>query len=55
MGVGAYNVEGERRWAVIGAAADGRVLFVVYTWRHGRIRVVTARDADLAQRRRYRR
>jgi hypothetical protein len=55
VGVGAYNAEGERRSAVVGATDDGRVLFVVYTWRRGNIRVVTARDADQAQRRRYRR
>ena len=28
MGTPAYNLEGERRWAVIGATEDGRVLFV---------------------------
>lgn len=55
LGTGAYHVEGERRSAVIGATEDGRVLLVVYTWRHGRIRVVTARDADRAQRRRHQR
>lgn len=55
VGIAAYNVTGERRSAVVGATEDGRVLFVVYTWRGGRIRVVTARDADQAQRRRYRR
>jgi uncharacterized protein len=55
LGAGAYNVGGERRSAVIGATEDGRILFVVYTWRDRKVRVVTARDADLAQRRRYRR
>jgi uncharacterized DUF497 family protein len=53
-GTGAYSTAGERRSAVVGATEDGRILFIVYTWRHGRIRVVTARDADQAQRRRYR-
>ena len=55
VGAGAYNMEAERRSAVIGATQDERILFVVYTWRQGKLRVVTARDADLAQRRRYRR
>jgi uncharacterized DUF497 family protein len=51
----AYDVEGEERRAVLGATEDGRVLFVVYTRRRGRLRVITARDAHPVQRRRYRR
>lgn len=39
----AYEVEGEERRAVVGATEDGRVLFVVYTRRDGRLRVITAR------------
>ncbi len=53
IGVSAYNVEGERRWAVIGATEAGRVLFVIFTRRSRRRRVVAARDADRAERRRY--
>jgi len=49
-----YNVPGERRRAVIGATVSGRVLFVVYTRRRDRIRVITARDADRHERRAYR-
>jgi len=55
VGTAAYNAPGERRSAVVGATEDGRLLFVVYTWRGRKVRVVTARDADQAQRRRYRR
>lgn len=55
VGVAAYNSTGERRSAVVGATADGRLLFVVYAWRQGKLRVITAREADQAQRRRYRR
>jgi len=55
VGVSAYNAEEERRWAVLGASEDGRILFVVFTRRRGRIRVVTARDATLRERRSYRR
>jgi uncharacterized protein len=55
LGTSAYSVGRERRSALIGATQDGRVLLIVYTWRSGAIRVVTARDADQAQRRRYRR
>src|SRR5213595_2557833 len=40
---------------MIGATIDGRILCVVYTRRDEQVRVVTARDADTAQRRRYRR
>jgi uncharacterized protein len=50
----AYNTPVERRSAVIGEAA-GRVLVVVYTRRGRRTRVVTARDATAAERRKYRR
>jgi len=52
-GLPAYNVGNERRWAFIGNAG-GRLLFVVYTRRGSRIRVVAARDAELAERRQYR-
>ncbi len=55
LGVPAYNLRGEVRWAVLGATEAGRVLFVVLTRRHGRIRVVTARDATPREKRRYRR
>lgn len=51
-----YDTATERRWGPVGATEDGRVLFVIYTHRAGRtIRVVTARDADPDERRRYRR
>lgn len=51
----AYNARGERRWALLGATKAGRILFVVFTHRRGRIRVVTARDAVRSEKRRYRR
>jgi uncharacterized DUF497 family protein len=50
----AYNIRGERRWALLGATEPGDFLFVVYTRRHGRIRVVTARVASDREKRRYR-
>ncbi len=55
IGAAAYNVGQERRWAHLGATELGRILFVVFTRRGGRIRVITARDAERAERRRYRR
>lgn len=51
----AYNAASERRYGLIGATEAGRVLYVVYTERSGDFRVVTARDADVSQKRRYRR
>ncbi|HZO30431.1 MAG TPA: BrnT family toxin [Chloroflexota bacterium] len=53
IGVDARNSANERRWAVVGATEDGRVLFIVFTWRSGRIRIISAWDADRADRRRY--
>jgi uncharacterized DUF497 family protein len=55
IGTDAYNAEAERRWAAIGATEDGRILYVVYTVRGGRVRVITAYDASPTDRRRYRR
>ncbi|MGH3087709.1 MAG: BrnT family toxin [Rubrobacteraceae bacterium] len=52
---GAYNTETERREAWIGATDEGRTLFVVYTLREEKLRPVTFRDADDAEKRRYRR
>jgi uncharacterized protein len=49
----ASNVLGERRWAFIAATADDRVLFVVYTWREDRIRVISARPANTREQRSY--
>jgi len=47
----AYNVEGERRFAILGATEAGRLLFVVYTKRDKCIRVITAREAAYLKRR----
>jgi uncharacterized protein len=49
----AYNVPGERRQAILGLTEVGRLLYVVYTLRRGRIRVVTARAADEGESRSY--
>jgi len=40
--LGSEVVDGEERYASLGATAKGRVLLVVTTWRNDRIRVVTA-------------
>lgn len=54
IGAPAYRVRAEQRWAALGATEDGRVLFVVFTRRRSRVRVVTARDASRRESRRYR-
>lgn len=54
MGAGAYRVAAERRWALLGATEAGRILFVVYTRRCRRLRVVTGREASDREKRRYR-
>ena len=48
-----YNTATERRRAVFGATETGRVLFIVFTHRQGKIRVVTARDAEPDERQTY--
>lgn len=50
----AYRVLHERRRAALGSTSAGRLLFVVFTHRPERIRIITARDATARERRRYR-
>lgn len=54
VSVTVYNTETEKRRGLLGKTAGNRVLFIVYTMRDGRIRVVTARGAEEKERRRYR-
>ena len=49
----ARRAPGEKRFAFVGATGEGRVLFIVYAERDGRVRPITARDASAAQKRRY--
>jgi uncharacterized protein len=53
--VEAKDVRGERREALIGSTAGGRIVFIVYTEREGKIRPISARHATDAEKRRYRR
>jgi uncharacterized protein len=55
IGTDAYGLNGEKRWAFIGATETGRVLFVVMTRRRSRVRVVTGRNATERETRQYRR
>ncbi len=50
----AYNQDGEKRKAVIGKTDDDVIIFVVTTRRGDQTRVVTARDAERNEKRRYR-
>lgn len=43
----------EERWVTVGHDPYQRVLVVVYTWRGERIRLISARRATGAERRRY--
>lgn len=47
------DTRGEERFVTLGLDALGRHLVVVYTWREGRIRIISARKASKAERRRY--
>ena len=44
---------GEARLIDLGWSAHGRLLLVVYTERHGRIRIISCRPATRQERRRY--
>lgn len=44
--------QSEQRYAALGMV-DGRLLFVAYTMRRGRIRIISARFAEPFERRKY--
>ena len=44
---------GEERFATVGLDPLGRILVVVYTWREQRARIISARPAIPAERKRY--
>ena len=47
------DASGEERFVTLGMDAMGRLLVVVYTWRGGRIRIISARKATKSERRHY--
>ncbi len=55
LGAPAHDTFREQRRGVIGATSAGRVIFVVITRRGDALRVVTARDANKRETRRYHR
>ena len=50
----AYNQGDEKRYGRIGVTDAGRIITVIFTYREGKVRVVTARDATANEKRRYR-
>lgn len=51
--LGPVLFDSEERFAVIGPTKKQRMLFVVYTLRMGKIRVISARDASRKERKGY--
>ncbi|MDQ3506967.1 MAG: BrnT family toxin [Actinomycetota bacterium] len=51
----AYIVEGERRWTFFAKTWEGRIMFVVYTMREDKVRVISAREAEDDEKRIYQR
>jgi len=45
--------EDEERWITLGRDALGRILIVVYTWRGGNVRLISARRATLREKNQY--
>lgn len=54
VGQDVKHSEEERRYYVLGMTDQGRRLFLVFTMREDRIRVITARDMSRKERRIYR-
>jgi len=54
LALAARRPSAEQRGVVLGATESGRILFVVFTKRGSAVRVVTARNANARQKRRYR-
>ncbi len=47
------EAQGEQRFVTLGVGGRGRILVVVYTYRKGTIRLISAWKANAKQRRRY--
>lgn len=43
----------EQRYAAFGRANNGRLLFIIFTWRNEQIRIISARNQDKKERRQY--
>jgi uncharacterized DUF497 family protein len=51
--LGPIRCDTENRFGLFGQTQKGRTLFVVYTLRNGKIRVISVRDASRQERRNY--
>ncbi|MGH3087007.1 MAG: BrnT family toxin [Rubrobacteraceae bacterium] len=49
-----YVAKGEKRWTFFAKTWGGRILFVVYTMREDKVRVISAREAEDDEKRIYR-
>lgn len=45
--------EREQRYAAFGRTNNSRLLFIIFTWRSGQIRIISARNQDKKERRQY--
>ena len=43
----------EERYILLGQTKDSRILFIVFTIRHGKVRVISARDLNKKEKRFY--
>ena len=43
----------EQRYAAFGRTNNGRLLFIIFTWRNEQIRIISARNQDKKERRQY--
>jgi uncharacterized DUF497 family protein len=53
VGLQSYEVRGEMRWVMLGRTQSRRLLFLVYTKRGHKIRLITARDAERSEKKHY--
>lgn len=54
LGAPAYNLGNERRSGWVGATDTGRILYLIAVRRQNKVRIITAREASPAMKRRYR-
>ncbi|HVC81612.1 MAG TPA: BrnT family toxin [Chloroflexota bacterium] len=53
VGLQTFEVNGEMRWTIVGRTQSRRFLFLVYTKRGHKIRLITARNADRSEKKHY--
>jgi len=53
LAIGFTNDKDEERWSVLGITKNLRVLYMVYTYREGRLRAITGWDAPKGLRELY--